>query len=590
MKSKDPKRVKAGKKSKTKGNNFERKVAKMLSQWWGSKFYRTPMSGGSKLKEGFHLAGDVVTDDLTFCFHTECFAKNTLVLTKKGYVPIEEIKVGDRVLTHTGNFRRVVELHRSKSNIHEIIHPLARDALKLTRNHPLETFDGGWIEAELANHLSHITDNKNGLLFETKNLYLAKYNEKTKKILESPVELDDDLLYLFGLYIADGHTPDSGVTWTINTLRRDLQESIIRIVNKKFGLNTSVFDIKNTLTTHVRVFSSQLRDTFGKLFGNGSRKKFLGEYLWLSKKRLRCILKGMWDGDGHFSDKDIVYSTVSRRLAYEVQIALFRLGIIARVGSCKNKNCKSDLFNVTVKRSCFNRWFSLFVEEKDPLDAVFNYGKQFHIVNDFNNHRLYSRNLSLRDVRGVYEVYNLSVEKDETFVVEGGVVVHNCKNQEGWEIEHLLTLPATYGKLGDFLMQACVEAPDNKIPLLIFTKNYQPEFFMLQCANADKHKNDLIRLGNYIVRECPTFAVNIPYGKGKKKGEKGAFTKFIVGLLKDLITTDKEEIKKCLSMSSSVKGVDTQKRDCLESKMSQKKLKEKKRNMSVQFKVPSLKK
>ncbi len=71
-KDKDPKRVAAGKRSKTKGNQFEREVAAALGEWWGAEFHRTPLSGGSGLAAGWNLHGDVVTNDVTFPFSVEC--------------------------------------------------------------------------------------------------------------------------------------------------------------------------------------------------------------------------------------------------------------------------------------------------------------------------------------------------------------------------------------------------------------------------------------------------------------------------------------------------------------------------------------
>lgn len=73
---KDPRRVAAGVRAKTKGNAFERRIAKMLKEWWGlynpdADFQRTPLSGGSRLKEGWMLVGDIVCNDPTYPFHTE---------------------------------------------------------------------------------------------------------------------------------------------------------------------------------------------------------------------------------------------------------------------------------------------------------------------------------------------------------------------------------------------------------------------------------------------------------------------------------------------------------------------------------------
>jgi hypothetical protein len=66
-KKKDPKRVKAGKKAKTKGNNFEREVALALEGHYGDldrpvtqrDFRRTPVSGG--FREDY--PGDLIVPD-----------------------------------------------------------------------------------------------------------------------------------------------------------------------------------------------------------------------------------------------------------------------------------------------------------------------------------------------------------------------------------------------------------------------------------------------------------------------------------------------------------------------------------------------
>jgi len=67
------KRSKSGKKAKRKGSGFERKISKFLKEMWpDGEFERTPMSGGSQLRKGWKLAGDIVTTSLTFPFCVEC--------------------------------------------------------------------------------------------------------------------------------------------------------------------------------------------------------------------------------------------------------------------------------------------------------------------------------------------------------------------------------------------------------------------------------------------------------------------------------------------------------------------------------------
>jgi len=58
---------------KAKGSNFERKVAKLFSEWWGEEFHRTPGSGGLKWKDDNSVSGDIVPPkDSKFPFNIEC--------------------------------------------------------------------------------------------------------------------------------------------------------------------------------------------------------------------------------------------------------------------------------------------------------------------------------------------------------------------------------------------------------------------------------------------------------------------------------------------------------------------------------------
>jgi len=47
-----------GRGARIKGANFEREIAKILSDWWGSRLRRVPNSGGLNIK------GDIMTEDV----------------------------------------------------------------------------------------------------------------------------------------------------------------------------------------------------------------------------------------------------------------------------------------------------------------------------------------------------------------------------------------------------------------------------------------------------------------------------------------------------------------------------------------------
>lgn len=59
--------------SKAKGSEYERKIAKKLTQWSGYEFNRTPMSGGLHWEEDNNVSGDIVPPaELKFPFSIEC--------------------------------------------------------------------------------------------------------------------------------------------------------------------------------------------------------------------------------------------------------------------------------------------------------------------------------------------------------------------------------------------------------------------------------------------------------------------------------------------------------------------------------------
>lgn len=51
-----------------------------------------------------------------WCFGAPCFVAGTLIMTKRGYIPIENVLVGDVVLTHEGNWKKVTDTGYKYSN------------------------------------------------------------------------------------------------------------------------------------------------------------------------------------------------------------------------------------------------------------------------------------------------------------------------------------------------------------------------------------------------------------------------------------------------------------------------------------------
>ena len=65
----------------------------------------------------------------------ECFPAGTLILTDEGYLPIEEIKVGMRVLTHLNRWQKVTNVLKSVKSV-SLIKGHGHPGMIVTPNHP----------------------------------------------------------------------------------------------------------------------------------------------------------------------------------------------------------------------------------------------------------------------------------------------------------------------------------------------------------------------------------------------------------------------------------------------------------------------
>lgn len=71
-----------------------------------------------------------------------------------------------------------------------------------------------------------------------------------------------------------------------------------------------------------------------------------------------------------------------------------------------------------------------------------------------------------------------------------------CKNEEGWKLEQLFNQDCEKSMIMKFWYQTIKQCPEDKIPLLIFTRNFQPNFLMC---------NTKYGLHHFVRRNSPVF-------------------------------------------------------------------------------------
>ena len=293
---------------------------------------------------------------------TPCFVKDTLILTPFGYIPIQDLKIGDEVISHVGNICKVTDFGSKEAEIGEL-EIIGREKITCTDNHP---FYCCW-----ENHKKSIKFD-----FTMAKFTPGKYAGRIYQNHElTDCEMREIHIELSGWFIGSGKVENNKV--------------IIETKNKRtFDSFERVF--KNQIEYIVDDYSFEIQDKkinswIISNFYHGNKKCV--PYFLYSYKHQSCFVVGYVYSTEQLNSEKIYYD--NRELAYSFT-DLF--------GS---HEIKFDIKS--------NKWYS----KENKKTKVF--GDRFASkVKGFKN------NGTIRTV------YNITVEKDHTYIANG-IAVHNCQ-------------------------------------------------------------------------------------------------------------------------------------------------------------------
>jgi len=404
------------------------------------------------LNMDFSSQTNAVTELATNEWVMKCFVPETTIITLEGQNNIAEIIPGRKVLTVDGSFQRVKKVFSREMN-DDVIKLKTRfhsEYIKSTKEHPFLcirrkkykkcpgnlnmcnqecprqyakkgnctqpylNFKKEWVNAESL-EIGDI-------------LLIPKPNFKTKNLTYDLVKrkrVTPDLCRLFGYYLAEGNTEGNGrISFSFNKNEIEYQKDVISLMKKYFNLNQRKSSFNSTNGIQLRFQTNKgVASFFNELFGRGCyNKKLPSQFFNLSQKHKLELFKGWFFGDGTKSKDNISAITTSKTLAYQFSTILLSINVLPRIEYVKYKNPKQQkaykllvggkqLEKLNIKHpfvSMRARTYNLFWQ-----DELF-----FHII--------------LKDIKRekyVGKVYNLEVEKNNTYVVER-LIVHNCDVDE----------------------------------------------------------------------------------------------------------------------------------------------------------------
>ena len=371
-----------------------------------------------------------------------CVLHGQRVLTLRGSLLIEDVIVGDQVLTSEGRWSSVTAAwsRQHRGMMTEIAYTRFHEPLVTTHDHRVLVCrkDGSatdWVEAHevlpgdflvfprmrlAAKPLLklHVPESLR-LPTIQKNQFDVTQENGRRKPLPEYLSVDDDLLKIFGWYLAEGFSSTKAgkgrfISFALNGFDEvDTGEWIVKFFRDKFGFNAHVNHREGAL--EIRIYSADLSFLFRHLFGG---EKMEGAscrnirihpdiFTRLSHEQACLLLEGYMKGDGYARNRQQEWTSSSPSLAYQIATLCAAVGL--NPGLREHGTTEGALVGCVISGG----------RPSNPAllksDDVFVY----HPVKSVMT-RCAKRHKAQEMVR------DLTVDTDESFTV-GLATVHNCR-------------------------------------------------------------------------------------------------------------------------------------------------------------------
>jgi formate hydrogenlyase subunit 6/NADH:ubiquinone oxidoreductase subunit I len=369
-----------------------------------------------------------------------CLPPFTSITTLDGVKPLSEVRVGDRVLTHTGKFRRVTQLFSRKytGKLYTFRTLGNFEPLTTTEDHPILVYDEkgvSWVYARDVSYRTYltrpvITEEEAKERFE----YSYEHYHPTGKGGYFTTELvslvtTPELMRLVGYYLAEGASDRSRVSFDIHKNVTDIKDDIIACTAKVFGAGVSLKPDPDSDGLKLCIDSVRVAAFFSQFGHAADRKKLPWWMVMLPKSNIAEIVRGEFWGDGHYSDKYYEYATkmhsnyfttrtTSRELALQMHYMLGRLGILSSISTQKQKERKL-CYSVTVHTPYVEAMGQLVEVPAKNNDVSHSY---IHLTDGLVVSPVVK--IEVREVVD-YFVQNLEIEGDNSYIASN-ISVHNC--------------------------------------------------------------------------------------------------------------------------------------------------------------------
>lgn len=448
----------------------------------GASFSRV-RSRGSRIKgtngQSLGIIPFLKTLDSSIAAVNQCFAPTTTIFTSTGPKDIKDVVIGDYVIGHSGEFRRVEEKYSypQQDQMLAIKIKHAPEPILVTDGHPflaIQNLPSSKSNAENLNKLQK--GDRTAQWVPSGELKAGDYIAQPIPSAVLPVDnFTDDDARMYGIILGDGHFYKKRQHYCIafHPIRK---AQTLKWVKEYLAKKNVLFYIKeknkHCTLLHFSDGGDLTRNEKGQFMNAGKirlpfscedfytlkkEKQIAARFLHLPLSQTKALLKGLIETDGNISrGNEITFSNTSKPLIEGMRYQFLRLGV--PVSGQKRTRRNGAARRIDGTPLSFKKEFTTSYNLRIPCTsdiASFVTCKPIQKQNWLIwNGYIWTRIRSIEKVPASSDVFDLKVEIDETYFT-GAALVHNgglrkgaaCVFLETWhaDIEDFLELRENTG-------------------------------------------------------------------------------------------------------------------------------------------------
>ena len=359
----------------------------------------------------------------------QCFTPETLIYTLNGPKAIEDIAIGEKVLTSNGSYATVnlPVRHEYNGEMLEIQIKHALYPIKVTGEHQimaLKEQTKGLNFNTICNRLD-----KNIIkpeFYDANELQIDDFLIFPKPTYELDIQnITEDDCYMYGILLGDGYISKSASGVSLNnTTKNDIIIFVTSYLQDRGVKVNSYTDDESTKCVCLKWSSANPGFKFlqSQLYDNNKIKRFEPQFLHLPLNKIKQIIKGLIKTDGCIGEKEISIEMTSYSIIEALRYMLLRLGALSSGYERNRVGNVSTYKNITTKLPTYVLRIPRIPE---ILEMFPNAPQSNYFTFLCHNNYIYSRIETIKKIQYEGTVHDFEIDTPHDYTVAHLGIAHN---------------------------------------------------------------------------------------------------------------------------------------------------------------------